>query len=149
MEPILHGAILYFSLMLIFRVAGKRSLAQTTTFDFVLLLIISETVDNYFMKQDYSYVGVLSLVVTLIGLDILLSKVKQKSPLLERWMDDVPVILIDQGKVLDAHLKKSRIDLSDILEAARTSQGIERLDQIKYAILERSGTISVVPKEQA
>lgn len=147
MEPIVHGAILYFSLMLIFRVAGKRSLAQTTTFDFVLLLIISETVDNYFMKEDYSFVGVILLIMTLIGLDVLLSMVKQKSPLIERWMDDVPVILIDDGKVLENRLKKSRIDLSDIMESARATQGLERIDQIKYAILERSGSISVIPRE--
>lgn len=147
MEPIVHGAILYFSLMLIFRVAGKRSLAQTTTFDFVLLLIISETVDNYFMKEDYSFVGVILLIMTLIGLDVLLSMVKQKSPLIERWMDDVPVILIDDGKVLEDRLKKSRIDLSDIMESARCTQGLERIDQIKYAILERSGSISVIPRE--
>ncbi|WP_034342050.1 DUF421 domain-containing protein [Deinococcus misasensis] len=147
MEPIVHGAILYFSLMLIFRVAGKRSLAQTTTFDFVLLLIISETVDNYFMKEDYSFVGVILLIMTLIGLDVLLSMVKQKSPLIERWMDDVPVILIDDGKVLEERLKKSRIDLSDIMESARATQGLERIDQIKYAILERSGSISVIPRE--
>lgn len=147
METILHGAILYFSLILIFRVAGKRSLAQTTTFDFVLLLIISETVDNYFMKEDYSFVGVILLIMTLIGLDVLLSMVKQKSSLIERWMDDVPVILIDDGKVLEDRLKKSRIDLSDIMESARATQGLERIDQIKYAILERSGSISVIPRE--
>jgi uncharacterized membrane protein YcaP (DUF421 family) len=80
-----------------------------------------------------------------VGLDVL----QQVFPRLERLMDDVPLVLVDEGQTIDRHLKKSRISPGDILEAAREKQGLERMDQIKYAVLERTGSISIIPKESA
>jgi len=65
----------------------------------------------------------------------------------EKWLDGVPVIIVVEGKLLQDRMDQARVDADDILEAARQSHGLERLDQIKYAVLERSGGISIIPKQ--
>ena len=149
MEAVIRAATLYFILMIIFRLTGKRTMSQATTFDMVVLLVISEAVQNFRVDQDHSFTHMVLVVMTLLGLDVVLSLIKQKSPTIEKWMDGVPVVLVEDGKLLEDRMQKSRVDTSDILEAARQTQGLERMDQIKYAILERTGGISIVPKEQS
>lgn len=135
-------------LMIIFRVSGKRTLYEATVFDFVLLLIIAETAEQALGGDDKSITNSFLLIVTLLLADISLSLLKQKFNYFGKVLDGVPVILLDDGKVLHDRLKKVRVDESDILESARSMQGLQRLDQIKYAILEKDGKISIIPKEQ-
>ena len=149
METIVRAAVIYLALLVIFRIMGQRSLSQITTFDFVLLLIISEAIQNGLVGQSYSVTNALLLILTLVGIDLALSELKQHSPRLERWMEGLPVILVDQGRLLHDRLNKARVDESDILTAARQAHGLERLEQIKYAVLERNGGISIVPWDDA
>lgn len=149
MDSILRGIAIYIVLLIIFRIAGKRSVSQITTFDFVLLLIISEVVQQAMIANDNSIVNAVLLVITLVGLDIAFSLWKQRSERFTRLVDSLPLMLIEDGKLLKDRMKKERVDESDILFQARHLQGLERLDQIKYAILETSGGITVVPKETA
>jgi len=144
-EAIIRGFIVYIFVLLVFRISGNRTLAQSTSFDLVLLLIISETIQQAMVDDDHSMTQGFLLIVTLVGLSITLSLLKQYFPTLDRWIDGSPVIIMDHGKLLTERLAKVRVDERDILEAARRSHGIERLDQIKYAVLERSGEITVVP----
>lgn len=149
MDAVLRSAALYLFLLLIFRLAGKRTLAQITTFDLVLLLIISEVTQQAMVGNDFSLTQAMLAIVTLIGLDIGFSLWKQRSSTLNRLIDSVPVLILENGQPLKERMKQLRVDESDILNAARELQGLERLDQIKYAILERSGNISVIPKSGA
>ena len=87
MEPVLRAAIVYFSLLIFFRVAGRRTLAQLTNFDFVLLLIIGEAIQNGLLGNDFSITHALVTVVSLISIDILLSILKQFIPGVERAVD--------------------------------------------------------------
>ncbi|WP_027891226.1 DUF421 domain-containing protein [Calidithermus chliarophilus] len=148
MDSVIQALAVYGFLLVLFRLAGKRSLAQITTFDFVLLLIISESIQNALVGQDYSLTHAALLVMTLVGVDIGLSLLKQRSPRIERLLDDVPLIILENGKPLKDRMNKARVDEEDILSAARELQGLERLDQIKYAVLERSGGITIIPKQQ-
>jgi uncharacterized membrane protein YcaP (DUF421 family) len=147
MDSVLRAVAIYALLLLIFRVAGKRSLAQTTTFDFVLLLIISEAIQPAMVRNDYSLTNAILLVVTLVGLDIGLSLLKQRFQKVEKLLDSVPVVIVENGTPLKERMDKVRVDEEDVLTAARELQGLERMEQIKYAVLERSGGISIVPKE--
>ncbi|GAA5514426.1 UPF0702 transmembrane protein YetF [Deinococcus carri] len=149
MDAVLRSAAIYLFLLLIFRVAGKRTLTQITTFDFVLLLIISEVTQQAMIGDDFSITQAVLAIVTLVGLDISLSLWKQRSPRVERLIDSVPVLILENGQPIKERMEQLRIDESDILNAARELQGLERLDQIKYAILERSGNISVIPRPNA
>ena len=87
------------------------------------------------------------LVVTLVGLDISMSLLKQRSQKVEKLLESAPVVIVENGKPFKERMDKERVDEEDVLTAARELQGLERMDQIKYAVLERNGGISIVPKE--
>lgn len=146
MDAVLRAVVLYVVLMVLFRLGGKRSLAQITTFDFVLVLIVGEATQQALLGQDYSITNAFLVIVTLVTIDTIMSWWKQRSPNLEKWVDGVPLIIVEEGRPLKDRMDKARVDLDDVLAAARELQGLERLDQIKYAVLERSGGISVIPK---
>lgn len=148
MGSVLRAAAVYFFLMIVFRVAGKRTLAQITPFDFVLLLIISETIQQAMTDTDNSWTNAAILVVTLVGLSIVLSLIRERVPWLERLLDGSPIVIIEQGKMHEDRMQKMRIDEADIMGAARGQEGLERIDQIKHAVVETGGTITIVPKEQ-
>lgn len=147
MDIVIRGVITYFLVWLIFRVSGKRTLAEATTFDFVLLLIISETTQNALTGEDHSLTSAFLLIVTLVGLDIALSFFCAYSKRLNRIISGEPILIVDHGTVLHKKLRRERVTIADILAAGRESQGIERLDQIKFAILEQNGRISIVPRK--
>ncbi len=149
MESVLRAAAMYVGLLIIMRIAGKRSLAQITTFDFVLLLIISEATQNAMLGQDFSITNAFIVIITLVTLDIGLSLLKRRSKKLDKLLDDVPLIIVEDGVALKDRMDKVRVDEEDVLSAARHLQGIARLDQIRYAVLERSGGISIIPKQNA
>jgi uncharacterized membrane protein YcaP (DUF421 family) len=149
MDSILRAAATYAFLLLIFRLAGKRSLAQITTFDFVLLLMISETTQNALTANNYSLTNSFLVIITLVSIDIGLSLLKGLLPNLEKFIDGVPLIIVEDGQPLKDRMKKARVDEADVLTAGRELHGLERMDQIKYAVLERSGGISVIPKSSS
>jgi uncharacterized membrane protein YcaP (DUF421 family) len=148
MEAILRGALIYIVLLVLFRVSGNRALSQITAFDFVLLLIISESTQQALLGEDFSLINALLVIVTMVLLDIGISLWKQRSPQADKVIDGVPIIILENGQPLKDRMDKERVDEADILAAARELQGLERIDQIKYAVLERSGGISIIPKEE-
>lgn len=149
MDAVLRAAAIYLFLLLLFRISGRRTLSEMTTFDFILLLIIAEATQQGLLGNDASFTNACLVIITLIGLDIGLSLLKRRSKFLEKFVDGVPTILVDNGQLLKSRMSKARVDEDDILESARQTHGLERLEQIKYAVLERSGGISIIPKERA
>ncbi len=146
MDSVLRGATVYVVLLILFRIVGKRSLAEITTFDFVLLLIISEATQQAMIDNDNSMTNAFLIIITLLSLDIALSVTGQRFRIVDRLVNDVPMVLVEDGRVLKDRMTKSRVEETDILQSAR-QEGLERLDQIKYAVLERSGGISIIRKE--
>ena len=147
MDTVLRAATLYAFLLLIFRVSGKRSLAQITTFDFVLLLMIGEATQQALLGDDFSLTTAALAIVTLMAIDIGLSWIKRRSSRADRWLDDVPLVIVEHGRPLETRMRNERVDVSDVLAAAREHHGLERLSQIRYAVLERNGDISIVPEK--
>ena len=148
MDSVIRGLVVYAFLLLVFRIAGKRTLAQTSSFELVLLLIISETVQEALIDDDHSVTNGFLLILTLVGTTIFLSWLKQCFPKADKWLEEEPLIILENGKPHKERLDKVRVDEREILSAARKLQGITQLDQIKYAILESNGEISIVPKKQ-
>lgn len=149
MNVVISVFAIYFFLLIVLRFAGKRSLAQMTTFDFILLLILSETTQQALVGNDYSLSKAFLAILLIVTAEIALSILKHKVPVLQKWLDGTPIIIVQNGKMLMDRTDKSRIDEEDILAAARETHGLERLDQIKYAVLETSGAISIIPKPNA
>lgn len=146
MDAVLSAAAIYVALLVVLRIGGKRTLGQTTTFDFVMLLIIAETTQQALLGDDFSLTNALLLITTLVTLDVGLSLLKRRWPKLDRLIEGIPMVIVENGKPLRDRMHKARVDEEDVLAAARESQGLKRMDQIEYAVLERSGGISVVPK---
>jgi uncharacterized membrane protein YcaP (DUF421 family) len=145
MNPVIRGLAVYLFVFIIFRILGKRSLAEVTTFDFVLLLIISETTTDALIGEDYSLMACFIMVTTLVSIDLIMSLLKSRFKMFDKISDGAPLIIVDNGKLLKQRMNKSRVDEEDILEAARAVHGLETMDQIRYAVLERDGSISIIP----
>jgi uncharacterized membrane protein YcaP (DUF421 family) len=147
MESVIRGVAVYLFLLIIFRISGKRTLAQTSPFELVLLLIISETTSQALVDSDHSITNAFLLIMTLVGMSVLLSLLKHRSPAADRWFEGLPLPIVRDGRILRERADKERVDESEILAAARSSQGLERMEDIKHAVVENDGTISVVPRE--
>lgn len=145
MNPVFRGIIVYLFLLLIFRLMGRRTLNQTTTFDLVLLLIISEVTQQALVGEDFSITTAAMLICTLIGLDLILTLIKQISKPIDRVMEGAPLILVCDGKPLEKRMDKAKVDKEDIMHVARSSFGLEKMEDIKYAVLEKDGSISIIP----
>jgi uncharacterized membrane protein YcaP (DUF421 family) len=146
MESVVRAALTYLVVWLVFRVAGKRCLAQITTFDAVLLLIISETTQAALIAEDNSMTNSLILILTLMGLDVFLSVLKQRFPWLDSIVEGTPTVLVESGQLREECLARERVDRPDILAAARQQQGVGSMADVEHAVLERSGGISIIPK---
>lgn len=148
MDTVLRSLFVYTFLIIILRISGKRTLSEATTFDFVLLLIIGESTQQALLGDDFSLTNAGIVITTLLLIDIILASIKHRFKLFDGVLEGKPLVLMDKGKLLTKRMAKEKIDKEDILEAARKMQGIGRLDQIEYAVLEKTGGITIIPKKQ-
>lgn len=149
MESVIRPVLVYLVLLLLLRLTGKRTLAQITSFDFVLLLTIGNATQQALIGEDNSMVHGAILVATLISLNYVLQLLKQHSKWFGRLLDDIPLVIVADGKPLKDRMHKARVDEDDVLDAARESCGLEHMDQIRHAILERDGQISIIPRSRS
>lgn len=149
MNPAIRGAVIYLFLLLIFRIMGKRSLSETTTFDLLVLLIISEVTQQAMVDNDNSITAAAILITTLLGLDLFFSLIKKPFRMFGKIVEGTPLIIVDHGKPLKDRMSKSNVDEQDVMQAARANLGLEKMEQVKYAVLEKDGNISIIPFERA
>jgi uncharacterized membrane protein YcaP (DUF421 family) len=148
-DSVLRSVAVYLFVLVAFRISGKRTLSQITTFDFILLLIIGEATQQALLGNDFSVVNAFVVIATLTKLEMVFSFVGRRIPALGRVMESLPVVVVEHGRLLRGPAEREGVTVTDILAAGREKHGLERLDQFKYAILERHGGISVVPAENA
>lgn len=145
MDAVLRGLVMYLLLLLVFRLSGKRTLAQITAFDFVLLLIISEATQQALLRNDFSMTQSALVILTLVAADRFADLIAWRSRRADRALNSGPIVLVDHGEPLRDRMAMARISEDDILEQARTTQGLRGMGEIDFAVLERSGTISIIP----
>lgn len=146
MESVLRALAIYLVLMLLMRLAGKRSLANISSFDLVLLLVISEATQQALLGDDFSATTAIIVITTLVAVDRLSDYLGFRFPTFSKATESKPMILVQDGEPLKHRLRRVHVNESDILQSARQSQGLERMEQIKYAVLETSGGISIIPR---
>lgn len=142
---VIQSAAIYVLLLLIFRVAGRRTLAETSSFDLVLLLIIGETTQQAMIGNDDTVLSAAVAILTLVSLDMTISYLKLAFPAFDRLLEGKPVVLIRDGKLQHAALRANSLDEEDLREAARLSHGLADMEDVKQATLERDGKISIMP----
>ena len=149
MDTVFRSVVVYLFVLFVFRISGKRSLSQITTFDFILLLIIGEATQQALVGNDFSITNAFVVIATLVTLETIFSNMENRWPKFSRVVESLPVIVVENGKLLEERARQEGVTLSEILTAGRENHGLERLEQFKYAILERHGGIWVVPTEDA
>jgi uncharacterized membrane protein YcaP (DUF421 family) len=149
MNPVFRSIVMYAVLWIVFRIGGRRTLAEITTFDFILLLIIGDATQQALVGDDYSITTAALVIVTLMLLDIAMGRLAISGDGMRRFIESAPVIVIEHGKPLNAVMRAEGVDLEEIMAAARELHGLQKLADIKYAIVERHGGISIVPSERA
>lgn len=146
MDSVIKSLVVYFVLWLVIRSTGRRTLGQLTVFDLILFLIIGGAAQRALMGQDYSLTHAFLVIATFVMADVAVSLVERDVPSLANLLKGVPTVVVENGHVLSARLRRARIREEDVLEAARRIHGLERMDEIKFAIFEANGRISIIPK---
>ena len=149
MDPILRATAAYVFLIVLLRLAGRRTLGELTPFDLVVLMLVGDFMREPLVQDDPSFVRGTILCATLVGIDIVLAAVKTRSRRVERWLEGVPVVLVEYGRPLHDVMRRARIAEEDVLAAARTHRGLQHMAEIRLAVLERTGMISVIPENRA
>ena len=146
MDSVIKACIVYVVLWAIIRISGRRTLGEMSAFDFILFLIIGGATQRAITGEDYSLTNALVLISTFVVIEVMLSLFELRSPLLRRIFDGTPTVLVENGSLMANRMHRARVTEDNILEAARRLHGLTRMDQIKFAILESTGKISIVPE---
>ena len=142
-EFVLRGVVVYVFLLVFLRLTGKRQTSQYAPFDLVLLLILSNAVQNSMNAGDNSLVGGLISAATLIGCHVVLVQLTFRYAWMERLIDGKPQVLVQQGQV-NADLMRQELLSKDDLEAALRASGCLHLHEVEQATIETNGQITVV-----
>jgi uncharacterized membrane protein YcaP (DUF421 family) len=144
-ELIVRGLVVYVFLLVLLRITGKRQVGQLAPFDLVLLLVLSNAVQNSMNAGDNSLVGGLISATTLICANGLLGMITYRSKKLEALIEGRPQIIVHNGKIFEDVMANARLTHHELNAALRQS-GCTCVEEVRSAILENNGSISVVPR---
>ena len=147
-EFVLRGLIVYLFLILILRLTGKRQIGQMSPFDLVLLLVLSNAVQNSMNGGDNSVVAGLILSITLVVANWITGYITYRSKTAERLIEGIPQILLHNGKIYVRALDNAELTREELMSALR-SEGFSDFKDVRSAILENDGSISVIPYHQS
>ncbi|MEO6264201.1 MAG: YetF domain-containing protein [Luteimonas sp.] len=145
-EFVLRATVVYVVLLVVIRLSGKRTIGQFTPFDMLLVVLLGNAVQNSLLGKDTSLGGGLLLAVTLIALNWCTAYVTSRSQRAERLVEGVPVVLARDGQLFRSVLKRELVSEDDFNEALRQN-GQMTLTDVRIALLETNGGISVVPRD--
>jgi uncharacterized membrane protein YcaP (DUF421 family) len=147
-EVLLRTTLVYFGVLLAMRLAGKRQVGQMKPFDLVTLLILSNAVQNAMVGADNSLVGGLAAAGVILLLNFGVGLVRQRWAAASQIFEGSPTLLIYDGQFIADHLHKENLTEADVSQAMR-EHGVEDIKQVKSAVLEVDGSISIIQKDQA
>ena len=147
-DVVLRTAVVYLFLIAAMRISGKREVGQMSVLELVVILVISDAVQNSMIGENTTLWGGLVAVVTLLSLDFGIKWLADRSRPLKAIIEGEPRLLVRDGRLLQKALREEKIDAEDVRAAIR-SHGLARVDEVRLAVLETDGSISVIPLEQA
>jgi uncharacterized membrane protein YcaP (DUF421 family) len=145
MDIVLRAVVAYVFIVFMLRIIGRRELSTLAPSDLVLLVVMGDMIQNGVTQSDYSVTGVFLAVSTFAMLTVAMSVLTFKSRRAQTLIEGQPLILLQDGKPITKNLHAERLNLDDIAEEARAS-GIESLDEIRWCVLEVSGSMSFIKK---
>src|SRR4051812_44627742 len=145
MDIVLRAAVAYVFIVFLLRIIGRRELSSLGPTDLVLLIVLGDLIQNGVTQSDYSVTGIFLAVSTIGLLTLATSFIAFKSPLAQRVIEGEPLILVENGQLIEKNMKSERLTAVDVTEEMR-GQGIESLGDVKWCVLESSGSMSFVKK---
>ena len=146
MDLVLRAVIVFLLIFLVTRVVGKRELGSLEPFDLILLVVIGDLVQQGVTQSDYSLTGAFIVIATICMLTVAVSFLSFKFPRLRPALDGEPLVLIEEGQVIERNLRRERLTVEELAAEARLQQ-IAQLGDVRFAVLETNGNISFIPKQ--
>jgi uncharacterized membrane protein YcaP (DUF421 family) len=146
MDLVIRATVVFFAVLLITRVIGRRELSSLEPFDMILLVVIGDLVQQGVTQSDYSVTGAVTVIATIALLTALLAFVNYRFRPMRRVLEGEPIVLVEDGRPVQRNLRRERITVEE-LEAEGRQQQVSSIDDMRWAVLETSGQISVIPKQ--
>jgi uncharacterized membrane protein YcaP (DUF421 family) len=146
MDLVLRAVIIYVLVFVFTRVLGRRELSTLQPFDLILLVVIGDLVQSGVTQNDLSVTGVILVVCTIGALQVLVSYVSFRFRRLRPFLQGEPIVLVENGKVIERTMRRERLSLEDLAEKARMSE-IATIGEIRWAVLETNGDISFIKQQ--
>ena len=145
MDLVIRTAVVFLLIFFITRVIGRRELSSLEPFDLILLVVIGDLVQQGVTQSDYSVTGAFLVISTLCLLTVLFSYLSFRFPRLRPALDGEPLVLIEDGEVIQRNLRRERLAVEELAAQARLQQ-IAQLSDVRFAVLETNGNISFIEK---
>jgi uncharacterized membrane protein YcaP (DUF421 family) len=148
MDLAIRATFLFGFVYLLTRIIGRRELSSLEPFDLILLIVIGDAIQQGLTQDDYSVTGALIVVGTFAMLQVLVSLLSYRFPSLRPALDGEPIIVVQDGKPIERNMRRERLTVEEVLVEARRQQ-LTSIEQIAWAVLETSGSISIIPKQSS
>jgi uncharacterized membrane protein YcaP (DUF421 family) len=145
-DLVIRTVVVFGFVYLLTRTLGRRELSSLEPFDVILLVVIGDLVQQGVTQSDNSVTGAVVVLSTLGLLTVMLSFANFRLPALRPTLEGEPLILVEDGRVIERNMRRERLTMEDLTASAREQQ-VESLDDVRWAVLETSGQISVIPKQ--
>jgi uncharacterized membrane protein YcaP (DUF421 family) len=145
MDIVVRAFVAYLFILFLMRVVGRRELSSMEPSDVILLVVIGDLVQNGVTQNDYSITGIVLAAGTIGSLATATAFLSYKFRRIRNVIEGEPVILVQDGQAIDRNMKHERLTLDEVMEQARLQQ-VESLDDVKWAVLEKNGSISFIKK---
>ena len=145
MDIVLRGIVVFTFLLVLTRIIGRRELSSLQPFDLILLIILGDAVQQGLTQDDYSLTGAGLAIGTIAILQVTVSWLGYRFPRARPMLEGTPIIVVQDGEVIERNLKRERLSVDEIAEQARL-QGIAHLADVRWAVLETNGQISFIKK---
>jgi len=147
MDLVVRTVAVFFFVMVLMRVIGRRELSSLEPFDLVLLIILGDALQQGLTQDDYSVTGAILVVGTFAVLQVSVSWLGYRFPKVRPVIEGEPLIVVQDGKPIEKNLKRERLTIGELAQAARIQQ-IAHLDDVQWAVLETNGQITFIKKSE-
>jgi uncharacterized membrane protein YcaP (DUF421 family) len=145
MDISLRAIALFFFVLVLTRTIGRRELSSLAPFDIILLVVLGDAIQQGLTQDDYSVTGAMIAITTLALLQRGTSFVSFRFGFARRLLEGEPVVIVQDGRLIESNLRRERLTPADVSEEARLNQ-IDSLERVKWAVLEPNGQISFIEK---
>ena len=147
MDLAVRSVVVFFFVFVLMRIVGRRELSTLEPFDLILLIVLGDSVQQALTQDDYSVTGAFIVVTTIALLQVFMSYLNFRVPRLRPLINGEPIVIVQDGQVIEGNARRERLTLDDIAEAARVQQ-IASLEDVRWAVLETSGELTFIEKQK-